>query len=167
MTKKGEFLVKTIVECKKMLFHHISASDVHPGYHLYRWRRFKFIQGIAVTRNDGTPGIYVVMSIGLNGFRLVTLQEFQGKGILRRVLYNQGDSHLHPIKIPGTSFIEPQRPAEVIVQNALLLFEISNTNPEYIEQLFIHGSINFARLCCTMRHEQWRRLLQPTGKRNL
>ena len=149
-----------------MLFHNIPASEVRPGNHLYRWRRFKLIQGIAVPSTDSPTGISVVMSIGLNGFRLVTLEEFQGKGIIRRVLYNQGDSFLHPIKLSGTSFVEPTRPPGIIVQNALLLLQIYNTDPEYIAELFIYGSINFAQLCCTMPHEPWRRLLEPTGKRN-
>jgi hypothetical protein len=150
-----------------MLFHHISASDVRPGDHLYRWRRFKLIQGIAVRPNNDALGIFVVMSIGLNGFRLVTLEEFKGKGILRRVLYDQGDSYLHSIKLTGTSFTEKKRPAEEIVQNALLLLDTNNINPEFIEQFFAYGAVNFARLCCITSHEQWRRLLQPNGKRNI
>ncbi len=150
-----------------MLFHHISVSDVRLGDHLYRWRRFKLLQGIAVQPNDGSPRISVVMSIGLNGFRLVTVEEFKGNGILRRVLYDQGDSYLHPIKLSGTSFIEKKIPAREIAQNALLLLDANNTNPEYIEQFFAHGAVNFAQLCCTMSHEQWRHLLQPNGKRNI
>ncbi len=147
-----------------MLSHRISLSDVRSGDHLYRWRYFKLFQGIAVQHNNDTQEIFVVIPNGLNGFRLVTLREFKGRGILRRVLYDQGDSYLHPIKLSGTSFIDMKRSTEEVVQNALLLLNITNINPEYIEQFFVHQVGNFARLCCTMSHEQWRHYLQINGK---
>ncbi len=148
-----------------MLFHHIFLSDVKPGDHLYRWRHFKLLQGIAVQRNDDRSKMFVVMSNGLNTIRLVTLREFKGRGILRRALYDQGDSNLHSIKLSGTSFIEKKISAEEIVQNALLLLDTVNRNPEYVQQLFAHGFGDFARLCCTISHEQWRNRLQRNGKK--
>lgn len=149
-----------------MLFHYISASDVQPGDHLYRWRNFKLLQGIAVQRNDDRSQIYVVRLTDLNGFRLVTLQEFQGRGTLRRALYDQGNSYLHPIKLAGTSFIERKRPVDEVIQNALLLLNMQNFNSEHIKQLFGYNGHDFARLCCTMNDEQWRNHLQTNGKRN-
>ena len=139
-----------------MLFHHISPSDVRPGYHLYRWRNLKLFEGIAVQSNDDTSKIFVVMFDGLNNFRLVTLSKFKGRGILRRVLYDQGDSYVHCIKLSGTSYIEKSRPLEEIVQNALLLLDISSRNPEFIKQFFNNGFGNFAKLCCIISHEDWR-----------
>lgn len=148
-----------------MLFHRISPVDVQPGDHLYRWRYFKIIQGIAIEQNDGnTVTIFVVIPNEMNSFRLISLREFQGRGYLRRVLYNQGDSYLHPIKLSGTSFIDEKRPAEEVVRNALLLVN-SNINPQFMQQLLTPGTSNFARLCCTMPHEQWRTYLQANGEK--
>lgn len=142
-----------------MLFHHISPSHVRPGYHLYRWRNLKLFEGIAVQNDDDTSQIFVVMFDGLNNFRLVTLCEFKGIGILRRVLYDQGDSYVHLIKLSGTSYTEKSRPLEEIVQNALLLFDISNRHPEFIKQFFNNGFGDFAKSCCTISHEDWRNQL--------
>jgi len=144
-----------------MLFHNIVPSDVHPGDHLYRWRNGKMLPGIAVRRNDNKSEIFVVMPNGLNNFNLVTLIEFKGRGILRRAIYDQSDSYLHLLKLSGTSFIEKKRPIEEIVQNALLLLDITNRNPQCIQEILAN---NFAKLCCTLEHGDWRNKLLEYGK---
>jgi hypothetical protein len=150
-----------------MLLHNISAAAVRRGDHLYRWKNLKLLPGIAIQRNDNPSAMFVIMSNGLNTFHLVTLSEFKGRGILRRALYDQGDSYLHPIKLSGTSFIEKKRPTEEIEQNALLLLDTAHRNPERIRELFPHGTSDFAKLCCTTSHEQWRNYLQRNGKKKL
>ncbi len=144
-----------------MLFHNIVPSDAHLGDHLYRWRNGKVLPGIAVPGNDDTSQICVVTSNGLNNFNLVTLSEFTGGGILRRAIYDQNDSRLHCLKLPGTSFRENRRPVEEIVRNALLLLKITNTNPQCIQEILAN---NFAKLCCTLEHEVWRNKLLEYGK---
>ena len=149
----------------RMLFHRILPTDAQPGDHLYRWRYFRLIQGIAIRRNDGNVAtIFVVVPNGTNSFRAISLKDFQGRGYLRRVLYNQGDSHLHPIKLPGTSVVDAKRPVGEVVQNALLLLNRNNINPQCMERLSAPGPNNFARLCCTMPYEQWHAYLQANGE---
>jgi hypothetical protein len=148
-----------------MLFHDIYASNVRAGDHLYRWRMLKRFQGIAVQYNEDPSEILVVMFNGSNSFRLVKLCEFKGRGILRRALYDQGGSYVHGIKLSGTSFIEKSRPPEEIVQNARLLLDTANRNPELIQQFFINGFEDFARLCCTINHEEWRNQLLGQGNK--
>ncbi|CAF2359835.1 unnamed protein product [Rotaria sp. Silwood2] len=142
-----------------MLLHNISVSDVRPGDHLYQWRKLKLLQGIAVQLDDDAPEIYVVMLNKFNKFDLVTLNDFKGKGVLRRVLYDQGDSRLHRIKLSGTSYIEKRRPAKEIVQNALLLLNTWDINAQFLQKIFIKGFSEFAKLCCTINHDCWRNIL--------
>lgn len=121
-------------------------------------------QGIAIQRNDGIAStLFVLIPNGSTCFRLVSLKDFQGRGVLRRVLYNQGTSYLHPIKLSGTSYLDQKQPAEEVVRNALLLLEKTNLNSECMKRLLSPGPDNFARLCCTMSHEQWRAHLQANG----
>ncbi|CAF1275898.1 unnamed protein product [Adineta steineri] len=136
-----------------MLFHYIPPSDVRPGDHLYQWQNFRLLQGIAVPSNNNPTEIHVVILNGLNTFHLVTLKQFTGRKLLRRALYNQSDSYLHTIKLRGTSFSERARPAEEIVQNALLLVDKTNQKPGCLHEIIIQ---NFAQLCCTIEHKQWR-----------
>ncbi len=150
----------------KMFFHPICESDVCPGDHLYRWRYFKLEPGIAVQLNDNPSAISVVTLNGVNTFRLITLHQFKGRGILRRAHYNQDDSYLHRIKLSGTSFTEKRRPREEVVQNALLLLDTANKNPEYIKKLFVNRFADFAKLCCTISHEEWCNRLLGSGKKN-
>ncbi|CAF4303905.1 unnamed protein product, partial [Adineta steineri] len=77
-------------------------------------------------------------------------KQFTGRKILRRALYNQSDSYLHTIKIRGTSFSERARPAEEIVQNALLLVDKTNQKPGCLHEIIVQ---NFAQLCCTIEHK--------------
>ena len=151
---------------KTMLFHHISLADAQHGDHLYRWQYFKIVQGIAIQQNEGKlAAMFVVVPDRTNGFQLMSLRDFQGRGYLRRVLYNQGDSLLHSIKLSGTSFIHQKRPANEIAQNALLLLNRTSIDPQCMEGLLSPGPNNFARLCCTMSHEQWRAYLQANGEK--
>ncbi|CAF1310764.1 unnamed protein product [Rotaria magnacalcarata] len=142
-----------------MLSHAISVADVQPGDHLYRWRNLKLFQGIAVQPNHDNLEIFVVILNDLNSFCMVPVNLFKGKGILRRVLYNQGNSYLHWIKLPGTSYVQKRRPTEEIVQNALLLVDTKNRNCELIENLFVQGFDGFAKLCSTISHDHWRHIL--------
>jgi hypothetical protein len=144
----------------------ISASAVQPGDHLYPGPNVELLSGIAVRLDVGRSEIFVVISDGLHTFRLITLQEFQGRGILYRAVYDQDQSHWRRFKLFGTRFHEKKRPAEEIVQNALLLLGTANKNPEWIKEVFPHGTSDFARLCCTTSHEQWRNQLQQNGKEN-
>lgn len=125
-----------------MLFHYISTSNVHLGDHLYRWQNGKLVQGIAVRRDDDTSEILVVTTNGLKGFHLMSLSQFKEKRTLRRVCYDQGDSYLHWMKLSRTSFIEKRRPVEEIIQNALLLLDVDNRNPECIQEFLVN---NFAK----------------------
>ncbi|CAF0874645.1 unnamed protein product [Rotaria sordida] len=149
-----------------MLCHNISVSDVRPGDHLYRWHHLKLLHGIAVQLHDDVSEIFVVVLDKLNNFDLVTLKDFKKKGVLGRVLYDQGDSHLHRIKLHGTSHIEKRRPAKEIVQNALLLIYTADTNPQYLQKIFVKDFNNFAKLCCTINHDRWRNILQGDGEEN-
>ncbi|CAF0836668.1 unnamed protein product [Rotaria sordida] len=142
-----------------MVCHNISVSEVRPGDHLYRWHHLKLLQGIAVQLDDDVSEIFVVVLDKLNNFDLVTLNDFKGKGVLRRVLYDQGDSHLHRIKLHGTSYIEKRRPAKEIVQNALLLIHTADTNPQYLQKIFVKDFNDFAKLCCTINHDRWCNIL--------
>ena len=149
-----------------VLFHDIASSDAQPGDHLYRWKRFRIFPGIAIQRDDGDSStMFVLVPNRSTSFHLIPLEDFQGHGHLRRAVYNQNTSYLHSIKMPGTSFTDEKRPAEEIVQNALLLLERNNLNSQCMERLLSIGPDNFARLCCTMPHEQWRTYLQANGER--
>ncbi|CAF3780610.1 unnamed protein product, partial [Rotaria sordida] len=58
-----------------------------------------------------------------------------------------------------TSYIEKRRPAKEIVQNALLLIYTADTNPQYLQKIFVKDFNDFAKLCCTINHDRWCNIL--------
>jgi hypothetical protein len=147
-----------------MLFSNITSSDVRPGDHIYRYRYrwFEKQQGIAVRFPKLSP-VFVVTSYE-NTLRLITLNEFKGRGCLRRAIYDQDNSYTPKTTFFQKSFTVNRRPSEEIVQNALLLLDWIKTSPDRVQTLFANDLSEFARRCCTTVHEQWSNLFRPTER---
>ena len=105
-------------------------------------RRLELLQDIGFQRDDAIVEVYIVISNGLDAIHLLELSGFKGKGILRRLFYEQGDNYLHRFKLFGTDFTK-RRPADEIVQNVSFLLETLDRNPQCLREFFIHIFRNF------------------------
>lgn len=147
--------------------HHIDPSEVKRGNHLYALRGFGVYQhhGVAISGIDATrikerPEVIeaiMVIEQNLNGLRVVTLKQFcyEEKGFiklnhyLRRVQYNENPL-AYEIKRRGSCYIQSSLPPEMIVENAILIYNDSNEKQKWCTySLQARNCEHFAFKCCT------------------
>lgn len=147
--------------------HYIHPSEVERGYHLYALRGFGTYQhhGIAISGIDAErikerPEVIepiMVIEQNLNGLRLVTLKEFcyeerkfmKWNHKLRRARYDE-NVFAYEIKRRGSCYIQSALPFEMIVENAIFIYNDDNQRKKWsIYSLNARNCEHFAYKCCT------------------
>jgi hypothetical protein len=152
-----------------VISHTIPSSTVRLGDHVYvRGGFFKEMQreGIIVAGSDfNRDERWLIIEHRPQEeesnvqLQLVTLSMFKGSSSkLRHVLYDQGDVLLHHCKLSGTSYTDPQMRADIIVNNARILFELSQSsyvNKEGLKALIGEKYEKFAYICSSTDSRNW------------
>ena len=147
--------------------HYLDPADVSRGYHIYSLRGLSFHQhhGIVISggdanRLDPKPPIietFMVVEQNKTGLNVVTLAQFahenhgliSGKRCIRRALYSE-NPFTHGIKRRGSCYIEPTLPDDMVVENAVLIYndptERSNWSTYSVSK---RNCEHFAFKCCT------------------
>ena len=141
----------------------ITISDVRPGDHLHRcrYRWFGIQHGIAVRFDKFSPMFVVTTS--KKTLHCVPLIEFVGRGTLQRSIASRHDRLKQRDALEKPVIL--RRPAEEIVQNALLLLDWFKIAPERVRKLLEDDLSQFARRCSTTMHHQWLTCFQPVHEK--
>ena len=158
--------------------HIVSISETTYGDHIYVRPGLGFTmskEGIIVPTQDSTRSeqwmVVEYSSVqtpdSLPQLHLVTLDEFRAPELkLRRVYYDQVDTVLHHLKLSGTSYAEKRVPAAEIVNNALILYELSQSPDIYgaqLKDLLGDQYEHFAYICSTTYAKNWTLMLDSTN----
>lgn len=158
--------------------HIVSIPEIRHGDHIYVRLGFEFMisrEGIIVPTKDQDPNErWMVITNGAvqtdescPQLRRVTLSEFRTTELkLRRVYYDQVDNVLHHFKLPGTSYADRRVPTDSIVENASILYRLSQSPNVYGGQLKIllgDQYERFAYICSTTYAKNWTFMLNSNG----
>lgn len=150
-----------------LISHAIDRSEIKRGDHIYAFRAGGIYQhhGIVITIGDVhrfDPGLctyetFMVVEQNQEGLRIVTLDDFALKKsifhetyhTIRRVQYDE-NPFVYGIKRRGTSYTQKCLPAELIVENARLIYTDPKENEKWkTYSLFFRNCEHFAFECCT------------------
>ncbi|CAF0983818.1 unnamed protein product [Rotaria sordida] len=146
--------------------HFIDPSDVERGDHVYALRFLGIYQhhGIVITAADVNrlalkPDVietFMVIEQNQGGLRVVTLGEFtyekrdiiEGRRALRRVQYGE-NPFVYGIKRRGSCYVQERLPPELIVANAILIYNDPNEKQKWSSySLCKRNCEHFAFKCC-------------------
>ncbi|CAF1054404.1 unnamed protein product [Rotaria magnacalcarata] len=145
---------------------YVDRSNVSRGNHIYALRKLGIYQhhGVVIGRADAyhlkpKPEIieeFMVIEQNLEGLRVVTLENFvfedgnfiKRKHSLRRVQYGE-NSFVYGIKRRGSSYIQDALPPDLIVQNAVLIYNDPKEKQKWSTySLLTRNCEHFAFKCC-------------------